>query len=136
VQFPFGFGLSYTTFSLFGGQVSKTTSDSFKAVVAVKNSGKVAGATVVQLYVGRKQHTSEHPVKTLAAFKKVSVEAGQEQSVELELGLKDFAYFNEAEKKWKVDAGEYDFSFGQSVTHIESVITVDVEGTQGAQVKL
>jgi beta-glucosidase len=56
--------------------------------------------------------------------------------VELELALKDFAYFNEAEKKWKVDAGEYDFSFGQSAAHIESVVTVAVEGTEGAQVKL
>jgi beta-glucosidase len=136
IQFPFGFGLSYTAFSLFGGHVSKTSNDSFKAVVAVKNSGKVAGATVVQLYVGRKHHASEHPIKTLAAFKKVSVEPGQDQSVELELALKDFAYFNEAEKKWKVDAGEYDFSFGQSAAHIESVVTVAVEGTEGAQVKL
>jgi beta-glucosidase len=130
VQFPFGFGLSYTTFSLFGAHVSKTSKDTFKAVVAVKNSGKVVGATVVQLYVGRKQHASEHPIKTLAAFKKVSVEPGQEQSVELELALKDFAYFDEKEKTWKVDAGEYDFSFGQSAAHVESVIAVRIEGSQ------
>jgi beta-glucosidase len=130
VQFPFGFGLSYTTFSLFGAHVSKTPNDSFKAVVAVKNSGKIAGATVVQLYVGRRQRTSEHPIKTLAAFKKVSVAPGQEQSVELELALKDFAYFSEKEKMWKVDAGEYDFSFGQSAAHVESVITVHIGGSE------
>jgi beta-glucosidase len=136
LQFPFGFGLSYTTFSLFGGHVAQTSPGSFKATVAVKNTGKIAGTTVVQLYVGRKQHSPDHPIKTLAAFKKVSLEPGQEQSVELEVELKDFAYFSEAEKKWKVDRGQYDFSFGQSVAHVESVATVDIEGSKEGQVKL
>lgn len=136
VQFPFGFGLSYTSFSLFGGHVSKTSNASFKATVAVKNTGESSGATVVQLYVGRKQQSSEHPIKTLAAFKKVALQPGQEQSVELEVGLKDFAYFDEKESAWKVDRGQYDFSFGQSVAHVESVVTVDVEGSGVSQLKL
>jgi beta-glucosidase len=136
VHFPFGFGLSYTAFSLFGGHVSQTSASSFKATVAVKNTGKVAGGTVVQLYVGRKHTDAEHPIKTLAAFEKVFLEPGQEQSVEMELGLMDFAYFDEAEKKWKVDRGQYDFSFGQSVAHVESVVAVDVEGTREVQGRL
>jgi beta-glucosidase len=136
VHFPFGFGLSYTTFSLFGGHVSNSSNDSFKATVAVKNTGKEAGSTVVQLYVGRKEHRSEHPIKTLAAFKKVSLDPGQELSVEMAVELKDFAYFDETEKKWKVDKGQYDFSFGQSAAHIESVVMVDVAGTSQSQVKL
>jgi beta-glucosidase len=127
VHFPFGFGLSYTTFSLFGGHVSRPSSDGFKAMVAVKNTGKIGGATVVQLYVGRKEHVSEHPVKMLAAFKKVFLEPGQETSVEMKLGLADFAYFSEDEKKWIVDKGEYDFSFAQSAAHVESVVVVDVK---------
>ncbi|KAH3915954.1 beta-glucosidase [Parastagonospora nodorum] len=136
VHFPFGFGLSYTTFSLFGGHVAQTSSDLFKATVAVKNTGKTAGSTVVQLYVGRKEQSSEHPIKTLAAFKKTTLDPGQEKSVELEVGLKDFAYFNEAEKKWKVDKGLYDFSFGQSVAHVEIVATVEIEGTKEVLGKL
>ncbi|KAF1920012.1 glycoside hydrolase superfamily [Ampelomyces quisqualis] len=136
VQFPFGFGLSYTSFSLSGGHVSKPSMTSFKATVAVKNTGGSAGATVVQLYVGRKEQVSEHPIKTLAAFKKVALRLGQQQIVELDVELKDFAYFDEKDSAWKVDGGQYDFSFGQSVAHVESVITVDVEGSGGNLVKL
>ena len=130
VQFPFGFGLSYTTFALNNGKVEQTSADAFKATVSVKNTGSLAGATVTQLYVGRKQQSSEHPIKTLAAFKKVHLEAGEEKKVELSLSLKDFAYFDEASKGWKVDRGQYDFSFGQSTAHIESVATVDIEGSR------
>ena len=130
VQFPFGFGLSYTTFALNNGTVEQTCEDAFKATVSVKNTGSVAGATVAQLYVGRKQQSSEHPIKTLAAFKKVHLEAGEEKKVELLLSLRDFAYFDEASKGWKVERGQYDFSFGQSTAHIETVVTVDIEGNR------
>jgi beta-glucosidase len=130
VHFPFGFGLSYTTFSFFGGQVSRPSSESFKATIAVKNTGTTAGATVVQLYVGRKERTPDHPVKTLAAFQKVYLEPGQEKSVEMHLNLTDFAYFGEAEQKWTVDRSSYDFSFAQSAAQIESVVAVDIEGTR------
>jgi beta-glucosidase len=136
LHFPFGFGLSFSTFSLFGGHVSQTSPGSFKAMVAVKNTGRITGSTVVQLYVGRNEQSPEHPVKTLAAFKKVSVDPGQEESVELNVELKDFAYFNEAEKKWTVDKGQYDFSFGQSAAHIESVARVEIEGSREYQGKL
>lgn len=130
IQFPFGSGLSYTTFSLFGGHVSSTSPSTFKATVAVKNTGSTAGATVVQLYVGRKQQHPEHPIKTLAGFEKVFLEPGQEKSVVLECGTGDFAFFDESEGRWRVDKGEYDFSFGQSVQQAESVVTINLEGTR------
>jgi beta-glucosidase len=134
IHFPFGFGLSYTTFEISNTEVSQSIHGFFKVTATLKNTGSLAGATVVQLYVGRKQQSPEHPVKTLAAFKKVFVEAGKEEVVEMELGLKDFAYFDESASKWVVERGQYDFSFGQSAGHIESVVTVDVEGVR--QLKL
>lgn len=130
IQFAFGSGLSYTTFSLFGGHVSSTSASRFKATVAAKNTGSVAGATVVQLYVGRKQAHVDHPIKTLVAFEKVFLEPGQERSVVLEFGTEDFAFFDESVGKWRVERGEYDFSFGQSVSQVESVVTVSVEGSR------
>lgn len=130
VQFPFGFGLSYTTFILENGEVEQTSADAFKATVTVKNTGSVAGATVAQLYVGRKQQSSDHPIKTLAAFKKVHLRAGEENEVELPLSLKDFAYFDEASNGWRVEHGQYDFSFGQSTAHIECVATVDIDSSR------
>ncbi|KAF2133947.1 glycoside hydrolase family 3 protein [Dothidotthia symphoricarpi CBS 119687] len=130
IQFPFGFGLSYTEFAFTNGKVSQTSADAFSASVAVKNTGSVAGATVVQLYVGRKHQSPEHPIKTLAAFAKVFLQPGQEQVVDLSLALKDFAYFDEASKSWKVDRGQYNFSFGQSTAQIDSVVLVDIEGSR------
>ncbi|OSS53446.1 hypothetical protein B5807_01562 [Epicoccum nigrum] len=130
VQFPFGFGLSYTTFAINNSKVEQTTTDEFNATVSVKNTGSAAGATVVQLYVGRKQQSSEHPIKTLAAFRKVHLDAGEEKTIALPVALKDFAHFDEASKGWKVERGQYDLSFGQSTAHIESVATVNIEGSR------
>lgn len=130
VQFPFGFGLSYTTFALFNGRVKQHSADEINAAITVKNTGNVAGATVAQLYVGRKQQSSEHPIKTLAAFKKVYLGPGQATRVALPLTLRDFAYFDEVSKGWKVDRGQYEFSFGQSTAHIEDVATLEIEGSR------
>lgn len=130
VQFPFGFGLSYTTFALNDMCVSQETQQKFKAMVTVSNTGQRIGATVVQLYMGRTQKSQDHPIKTLAAFKKVSLGAGQKQTVELLVSLEDFAYFDEASGSWKVDRGSYDFSFGQSTADIENVVQVEIEGSR------
>ncbi|KAJ4370519.1 hypothetical protein N0V83_005040 [Neocucurbitaria cava] len=128
VQFPFGFGLSYTTFSVGNGKVLQSSNtEAFNATAVVRNTGHVAGSTVVQLYVGRKQQSPEHPIKTLAAFRKVFLEPGEEQTVELSLALLDFAYFDEASKSWRIDEGDYDFSFGQSTANIESVATLSLK---------
>jgi beta-glucosidase len=129
VQFPFGFGLSYTTFSLNNATVSQTSKGKFTASISAANTGERAGAIVIQLYVGRAQQSPEHPIKALAAFEKVFLEAGQEQRVDIEVELMDFAYFDAASGKWKVDQGKYEFWFGQSTRHVEDVVQVDVEGT-------
>ncbi|KAL1793403.1 hypothetical protein ACET3X_008385 [Alternaria dauci] len=131
IHFPFGFGLSYTTFVLTDARVPQSTPEQFAPSVEVTNIGDVAGATVIQLYVGRKDQSAEHPVKTLAAFKKVYLEPRTQAIVQLECANKDFAYFDEAKGKWTVDRGQYEFSFGQSAGHIEQVVIVDVEGSSG-----
>ncbi|ORY09298.1 glycoside hydrolase superfamily [Clohesyomyces aquaticus] len=130
VLFPFGFGLSYTSFTLVEGQASQISPDSFKVSVKVSNTGDRAGATVVQLYIGKGEKSPKHPVKTLAAFKKVFLESGRDDIVELEVSLKDFAYFDEAKGAWIVDRGRYEFSFGQSTANIESAVSVDIEGSR------
>ncbi|KAF2266387.1 glycoside hydrolase [Lojkania enalia] len=128
VQFPFGFGLSYTSLSLKDGLVTQDSNDKFKATITAVNTSRLQGATVVQLYVGRKQRSQEHPVKTLVAFHKVFLEPGKEQTVELLVSIDDFAYFDEGSGSWKVDGGQYVFSFGQSSVHIESSVTVSIGG--------
>lgn len=130
IHFPFGFGLSYTTFSLCHGKVSQMSANEFQATVSVKNTGTCPGSTVVQLYVGRKNVSDEHPIKTLSAFQKVHVEPDQEKQVDMVLRLDDFAYFDESAGSWKVDTGSYHFYFGQSAADIESIVTVDVKDSR------
>lgn len=128
IHFPFGFGLSYTTFSISDAAVSQPSSGVFVATATVKNTGSVAGTTVVQLYVGRKDKSPEHPTKTLAAFEKLFLEPGQEKKVGLTCANKDFASFDEADKKWVVDSAPYEFHFAQSAGHVDEVVTVAAEG--------
>lgn len=128
VQFPFGFGLSYSSFGFKDAEVAQDSTGKFTTKVTVFNSGKQAGATVVQLYVGRTKTSPEHPIKTLAAFQKVFLEAGAREQVTMSIDLKDFAYFDKASDTWKVDQGRYDFSFGQSAQHIDQIVGVDVKG--------
>ncbi|PSN65418.1 beta-glucosidase-like protein [Corynespora cassiicola Philippines] len=132
--FPFGYGLSYTTFQIKDAQVSQSSAESFNVSFKVANTGSQAGSTVAQLYIGRANQSPDHPIKTLAAFQKVALEASQEQTVELTVSLKDFAYFDEASSSWKVDRGEYVFHVGQSVASIEAAVSVELEGSR--QVKL
>lgn len=130
VQFPFGFGLSYTAFSLRDAAVSQSGEGVFTTSITAVNTGERAGATVIQLYIGRTKQCSEHPIKVLAAFEKVFLEAGQEKRVKLRLRLQDFAYFDEARGRWTVEKGRYEFWFGQSTQDVEDVVEVDVEGTK------
>ncbi|PVH97777.1 glycoside hydrolase family 3 protein [Periconia macrospinosa] len=130
IQFPFGFGLSYTTFSLKDASVSPVTGGMYKSTVTVTNTGKESGATVVQVYVGRADRSKKHPIKTLAAFEKIFLEAGQENIVELEVNSRDFAYFDETSGSWKLDQGRYCFLFGQSTADIEVKAEVKIEGDE------
>jgi beta-glucosidase len=134
LQFPFGFGLSYTSFMLKDASVTQVASGAFNATVNVVNSGQRSGATVIQLYVGRVKTSADHPIKSLASFEKVSLEAGEAKTVHLSVSLKDFAYFDESANSWKVDRGQYGFSFGQSASNIEQCVSVDIEGSR--QLKL
>jgi beta-glucosidase len=88
--------------------VSQVPPEAFKASVKVSNTGRRPGATVVQLYVGRAERSSEQPITTLAEFEKVFLRPGLDLVIQLDLSLKDFAYFDEAQGSWTVDRGRYD----------------------------
>ncbi|KAL3478320.1 glycoside hydrolase superfamily [Aspergillus californicus] len=118
LNFPFGYGLSYTTFDLGDLEIQSLNTNSFDVVVDVGNSGAVAGAVLVQLYVGRLEHSADHPIKVLAAFDKVHLEAGQTKVVRLAIQTKDCAYFDDRLQKWRLDAGEYKVSLGSSSAEI------------------
>jgi len=108
-MFPFGYGLSYTTFKYINIKVKKTSLKFYpvSAWVTVKNTGKVAGKEVVQVYVSDNHSKVEQSVKELAGFKKVALNPGESKEVEVPLYWTAFQYFNTKSGKWTLDPGGF-----------------------------
>ena len=125
--FPFGFGLSYTTFELNKPKAGKEISAEkpLKVTVKLSNTGKMAGAEVVQLYVSENKPTVERPKKELKAFKKVHLEPGKSTTVEFELKHKDLAFWDVETHAWKVNPGAYTLHIGNSSANISHTLTVE-----------
>jgi len=114
--FPFGFGLSYTTFSIGGATLSKTAIKKDEAVqltIPVTNTGKRDGTEIVQVYV-RKVNDTDGPLKTLRGFQRVSVPAGETGQARIDLPPSTFEFFDRASGKMAVTAGEYEMWYGNS----------------------
>lgn len=112
--FPFGYGLSYTQFSVSDITLSATTlsqQGNIKASVVVKNTGKVAGATIVQLYTRDLTASISRPVKELKGFEKVYLQPGEEKRVTFSLNEKDLRYFDN-QLKWTSTPGKFDVFVG------------------------
>ena len=123
VQYPFGFGMSYTTFKLSDMKVSQDPADDKKVAVTCKltNTGKRAGAEVVQLYVGKPSNNGiEQPIKELKSFKKVYLEPKQSTVVEMNLNKDAFSYYNVDKKGFVVDPGIFKLMLGVSSRNIIS----------------
>lgn len=115
--YPFGYGLSYTTFTFSNIKVEPAVFDGttpVKATFTVTNTGKRAGAEVAQLYVGQQNPTIDRPIKELKGFKKVYLQPGQSQRVTLALNQRSVAYWNEATQKWTAPPGAYRVQVGNS----------------------
>ena len=111
VLFPFGFGLSYTTFTYSGLRV--TPSAKPQASFTVKNTGKTAGAEVVELYAGLPAATHEPPQR-LVGYSKLALQPGESREVTLDVDPLFLAVYDEAAKRMMVAPGEYTFAAGPS----------------------
>jgi beta-glucosidase len=114
--FPFGFGLSYTSFKIGDAQLSKISikaDESIQLTVPIRNTGKRNGTEVVQVYV-RKVGDNDGPIKTLRAFKRVEILAGKESTVSLNLAPAAFEFYDRSQRKMAVTAGEYEVLYGNS----------------------
>ncbi|KAI8652782.1 Beta-glucosidase [Fusarium keratoplasticum] len=127
VNFPFGFGLSYTTFGFEEFTVSKQSGDIFAVQLRVRNTGAVKGATAVQIYVGSKNPSLSNPIKVLAGLKKVTLELGSSTMVEILVEARDFAFWDEETHGWVVEAGEYEFSVGRSSAELVAKLVVQLD---------
>jgi len=114
--FPFGHGLSYTTFEYSEPKVlvEDATEVRYKVSVPVKNTGTSAGREVVQLYIRDIESSVERPVKELKGFAKIALKPGKEKIVEFELTPSSFAFYSPEKKQWVVEPGEYEILIGSS----------------------
>ena len=135
VLFPFGHGLSYTTFAYTGLKLSADSikdTDTVTATVTVKNTGNRAGKTVVQLYVGDAEGyvNAVRPVRELKGFKKVELQPGESKEVSFTLGKRAFATWRCEIHDWFVETGDFTVEAGDSSACLPLKATVKVESTQ------
>ena len=119
VQYPFGHGLSYTTFELSDARV-KRSGDGWKVSARIKNTGEVAGAEVVQLYIRDTEASVARPSKELKGFEKVYLHPGESRSLQFTLTRDDLSFFDAASHAWVAEPGEFHVLLGCSSADIRA----------------
>jgi beta-glucosidase len=132
VLFPFGHGLSYTTFAYSHAQVSADTFrdvDGLTVTVDVTNTGDMAGKEIVQVYVHDRASGLVRPEKELKGFAKVALQPGETKPVAIKLDFRAFAYYHPAYRKWITEDGEFEILVASSAADIRHTLTVRLEST-------
>jgi beta-glucosidase len=132
VLFPFGYGLSYTTFSYSNAKVSAQTfkdAEGVTVIVDVTNTGKLAGKEIVQVYVHDRKSMLVRPRKELKGFAKVELQPGETKTVSIPLDSRAFAYYHPEYKQWITEAGDFDILIAASATDVRHALTVTLQST-------
>jgi beta-glucosidase len=125
VAYPFGFGLSYTTFEMTKPVVKAKGKDAVEVSITVKNTGSVAGKEVAQVYVQAPEGRLEKPVQELKGFAKTrSLQPGESQTLTIVIPVRDLASFDEAGSQWLAEAGTYTFRIGASSRDIQATASL------------
>ena len=124
VRFPFGYGMSYTTFAY-----SDMAADEQGVSLTVTNTGSVAGTEIVQLYVAKKNSELFRPAKELKGFARVMLAPGEKQRITITLDDKAFRFWNVKANRWEIEGGEYELLVGASVEDIRLCEEISVHGT-------
>ncbi len=128
VRYPFGHGLGYSSFAYEGLDVQPTGADTVRARVTLRNTGDVAGAEVVQLYVAPTPSAVRRPARELAGFAKVHLEPGESTTIEVALDRRVFAFWDVAADRWWVQPGDYQVQIGRSANDIIEAREVRLHG--------
>ena len=130
VSYPFGYGLSYTSFA-YGKPVVRATADGFEASITVTNTGKVAGREAVELYVTAPEAGLAKPARELKAFAKTrELGPGESQTLTMKVSNYELASYNEAAVAWQAPAGTYRVQFGASVEDIRAAADYKLKKAQ------
>ncbi|QEN05283.1 glycosyl hydrolase [Thiospirochaeta perfilievii] len=125
VLFPFGFGLSYTTFEYSNLEVSREG-----VVFAITNMGTIDGSEIVQLYIGKESKNVFRPKKELKGFKKIFLKAGESKEVSIDFDDKSFRYFDIESNQFEVESGDYKIYIAASSTDIRLEGGIVIDGTK------
>ena len=113
--YPFGYDLSYTSFSLGGVKTSAKSvksGESMTVSIDVQNTGKVAGGQVVQLYPHQRSGSSSRPVRELKGFRRITLKPGERKMVELKLDTNELGFWSPLTHKWSIEPGTFDLWMG------------------------
>ena len=124
VRFPFGYGMSYTTFAY-----SDMAADEQGVSLTVTNTGSVAGTEIVQLYIAKKNSELFRPAKELKGFARVTLAPGEKQRITITLDDKAFRFWDVKANRWEIEGGEYELLVGASVEDIRLCEKISVHGT-------
>ena len=116
VLFPFGFGLSYSKFDILAGNITKNkikSNEDTQLKFSIKNTSKRDGTEIVQVYV-RKLNDADGPLKTLKAFKRIALKAGEKQNVTINLPASSFEFYDAKTRAMNIASGEYEVYYGNS----------------------
>ena len=128
--YPFGYGLSYTTFAFDNAKTDKkeyVAVETIAVSVTVKNTGKVDGKEVVQLYSSKSDSKITRANKELKGFQKVMVKVGGSETVTIKVPVKELAYYDVKTKKWTVEPGNYTLKLGSSSRDIKKEVVVTIK---------
>jgi beta-glucosidase len=130
-RFPFGFGLSYTTFyytkpEIFANSLTEDVRGHLSVKVTVKNIGNVPGKEVVQFYVGDAQASVERPVKELKGFEKIALQPGEEKVVTFILSPDDLKFWDENTHSWRIEPGEFNVYVASSAEDVKGVVSFKI----------
>ncbi|CAN0342250.1 unnamed protein product, partial [Ectocarpus sp. 4 AP-2014] len=123
VQYPFGYGLSYTQFDYSDLNILNSTLP-IKVEVNVTNSGHIEGAEIVQLYISDPESDIEKPVRELKTFDKIHLKPGESKKVIFELNEQSFSHYNVGQKEWVIDKGEFLIEVGTSSRDLKLIKSV------------
>lgn len=120
-RFPFGYGLSYTTFK-YGKPTVKANGENFDVTVSVTNTGSREGKEVVQLYIGDVKCSVDRPVKELKGFEKLTLQPGETKTATFTITPRDLKFYDEVNHKWKLEPGKFRAFFGASELDIRGTV--------------